>query len=120
MANIESRFFVIGEVKWKKTKIEKYGPRTDMMIRLMKTTMPEMTKDVIVVAWRDLSGLAEQRPKGSLVYIKFDQHDETNWKGRTIVKVKAKAVEPCSKKVLDALSINKDGLYDPAGTMYLE
>jgi hypothetical protein len=114
----KGKWYAIGIVKWKKETEDQYGPRTDMMIDLVKTNMPDMTRLVMVVAQRSLAAVAAERPKKVQVMITFDRHSETNWRGKPIVKIKAKTIEPISWEAIDALSYNKDGQYDPIGTVF--
>lgn len=111
---MDKQDYLIGMVTYKNTFNTKFGPCSHLIVSVNKTTNSKLSGHVKVVAWRSLSQKVETSIlKKQYVLVCFKKHSSETYKGRTMMKVKAEEVIKTTRKELQILSINKDGLYDP-------
>lgn len=111
-----SNHYIIGVIEEMDKQETAYGPRTDIYLSLLKSSLGWNTTYVKVVAWRAIAEQAAKYRKPQTIIVNFDKFDddEKAYRGTEIKKVRATHISRLTTRELHAFLTDETG-FNPFG-----
>jgi hypothetical protein len=92
-----------------------YGPRVDVYLSLMKSSLGWKEAYVKAVAWRDAANQAAKYRKPQIIMVTFVKFadDEETYRGKNIKKVRATHVSRLTTRELQFYLRDESGVFNP-------